>query len=122
MSKVTRTRERLARLWEDIGRKMGMAWWEAEFVYSTDRKRFRRRGNGECVMICYADWRYGRFTLDINVKRVAELDDATLESYFIHEMMHVLVNEMRQKEDTLAHEERVVTGLTKAFEWLRETK
>jgi len=115
-----RVRKRFKRLWKEVARPMGMAWWNITCVFSTDRERFVRPNDSECLMICNADWRYGIATIDVNVGRADETSDADLEEYYVHEMMHVLVNETRQGEDCWAHEERVVTGLTKAFMWARQ--
>ncbi len=120
MGATRRVRKRFERLWEEVARPMGMAWWEITITFSTDRERFMRPNDNECLMICNADWRYGMATIDVNVGRADETNDEALEEYCVHEMMHILVNEMRQKEDCLAHEERVVTGLTKAFMWMRD--
>lgn len=117
MGATTRVRKRFERLWREVARPIGMGWWDVNFIYSTDEKEFDSGDQCTVLMRCTADWRYGLAVINVNVNYIDELSDELLERYFIHEMMHILVNEMRQKEDCLAHEERVVTGLTKAFEW-----
>jgi len=44
------------------------------------------------------------------------MDGDEIERAVVHELCHILVNEMR--EDEIHHEERVVTGLQKAFMWV----
>lgn len=119
-STASRVRRRVRRVYQDIGHIMGMDWWDITFEFCEQDEDFDRANGDTAIMICRADWRYGRATILVNVKYVDSIGDQALEEYLTHEMMHILVNEMRQKEDCLAHEERVVTGLTKAFMWSRE--
>ena len=71
-------------------------------------------------MVTYADWRYRSVEIDINVPSMSEQSDRDLDTYFVHELMHVFLNEMRANEDRVNHEERVATTLADAFIWIRD--
>lgn len=75
--------------------------------------------------------KYMLATISWNMPVVADHSDRELERIFLHEMMHVLVNEMRParqdnevnhalSEEDAWHEERVCTMLGNAFLWTRE--
>ena len=55
--------------------------------------------------------------ITIYLKAIKHLDADGIERVVIHELMHVLVNEIREGE--LHHEERVATQLQKAFSWVK---
>jgi hypothetical protein len=70
-------------------------------------------------------------TISWNMPVVIDHNDRELERIFLHEMMHVMVNEMRPSrpnnevnnalsEEDSWHEERVCTMLGNAFLWTRE--
>jgi len=58
---------------------------------------------------CDADWRYMRATIRFNVPACSTLSDRLLEEKVVHELLHCVVNEMRETE--IKHEERVVSHL-----------
>ena len=75
---------------------------------------------------------YMRATLSWNMPMVAEHDDREIERIFLHEVSHVLVNEMRPtrhdtpgdnalKSEDSWHEERVCTMIGNALLWTRES-
>ncbi len=97
---------------------LGLGWYEAiEFHWYDNEKDFRKSADGTVLMRVWSDWRYMTATVAVNVPAVARLTDTQLERAVVHEFVHVLVNEMREKG--IDHEERVVTMLTKAFFWVR---
>lgn len=96
---------------------LGLAWYMGETRFYAKEKEFRKSNGGVAAFRVWADWRYMTFTISVNVPAVRRMDDDELERAIVHELVHVLVNEMR--EDGIAHEERVVTMLTKAFFWVR---
>ncbi|KKL89323.1 hypothetical protein LCGC14_1915860 [marine sediment metagenome] len=65
-------------------------------------------------------------TVAFNISALKELDDHDLEVVVVHEMCHVLVNEMRADRGgepthgSVAHEERVVSTLAQAFLTVRD--
>ena len=52
----------------------------------------------------------------LNGKVLDGMTPQQIERIAVHELCHILVNEMRESE--MCHEERVVTMLTKAFLWV----
>jgi predicted SprT family Zn-dependent metalloprotease len=48
------------------------------------------------------------------------MDADSIEKIVVHELMHVFLNEMREKG--IDHEERVATMLSQAFLWVKESQ
>lgn len=67
----------------------------------------------DAVASAEVDWRYRYATIQWNLRLVADQSDDELERVFVHEVMHLVVNEMRQ--DDLHHEERVCQTLALCF-------
>lgn len=103
-------------------KSLGLLWWKITIVYLDDAKELVQqefyRGDETVLARTYADWRYGTGTIYFNITALDGMEDTEIENTVVHELAHILVNEMREGE--LHHEERVVTGLTKAFLWTRE--
>ena len=59
---------------------------------------------------CSCDWRYMIATITFDLIKCSDLDDDRLENLVVHELFHMVVNEMR--EEGIDHEERVVSHLT----------
>lgn len=98
---------------------LGLKWWrKIWFNYSTNREEFGA-GNDEAIMRVTTDWRYMEAVVDINLLYVAEEDDADLEHDFLHEMVHILLDEISNKEQE-DHVERVTTQVARAFQWVRD--
>jgi len=96
---------------------LGLLWHDGRISYYTDKKSIKKVfDNKDVCAKCWADWRYGTFTIAINLPAFKGMSREQIEGVVLHELCHVLVNEMREGE--IHHEERVVTGLTKAFEWV----
>lgn len=66
-----------------------------------------------CAATCTASWEYRQAQITFNMPLLAAKKEEEIEEIIVHEMVHVLVNEMREKG--IKHEERVVTELTWAF-------
>ena len=99
---------------------LGLKWWDIEIWYYTDRKAFRKVAGASgpnTAMSNRTRWEYGMATIMVNIKALAHLSDTDLDRAVVHELLHTLVNEMRA--GGIDHEERVVTGLTKAIFWVR---
>lgn len=101
---------------------LGLLWWKVDILYYDDPseilKHFHVDDDSITLARSYSDWRYGTAKVIINLPALAELSPDEIETVIVHELVHVLVNEMREGE--LHHEERVVSCLTKAFLWTRE--
>lgn len=121
-----RNRDRILKLKDKWLAPLGLLWWQIELEYSREPllpDDAQDRKDDYCTLArCYAKWQYMRAKIVFNMVDVARLDDEALERTFVHECMHVLVNEMRYygEEGGLAHEERVVCTLTNAFLWVRK--
>lgn len=67
---------------------------------------------------CEADWRYQESYVYLALNVLRDMDKHDIELVVVHELMHVMLNEMR--EEGIDHEERVATNLQKAFFWVRD--
>jgi hypothetical protein len=98
---------------------LGLAWWDIDICYYDDPasilQNFRRDDDRLVLATCDANWIYGTATICINLPAFADRTPEQIERTVVHELCHILVNEMREGE--LHHEERVVTTLTKAIFW-----
>lgn len=101
-------------------KRLGLLWWDLELTYYTDPAEILREftvTDDEMTQAkVYADWRYATAKILVNLPAFEGMTERKIERVIVHELCHVLVNEMR--EDDIHHEERVVTGLTKAFLWV----
>jgi len=73
-------------------------------------------GDFSTAATCNADWKYFYAVLNFSYSKMREMEETEIEKIVIHEMLHVVVNEMR--EDGIDHEERVVSHLTMICEWM----
>lgn len=100
--------------------RLGLSWWEITVRYYDDPQeivvRFKSDDDKLVLARTYADWRYGTGTIDVNLPAWGELSDSEIERTVVHELIHILLNEIREGE--MHHEERVVTSLTKAVFWV----
>lgn len=101
---------------------LGLMWWKTTVVYYDDPaeiiKHFRTDDNMLVLAVTFADWKYMEATIEINLPAWTSLEERDIEECVVHELMHILVNEMREGE--IHHEERVVSGLTKAVFWIED--
>jgi hypothetical protein len=91
---------------------LGLRWWRVTFVWSD--KTPREKGQ-PIAGKTFADWRYHEATVYIYQPHLLYLTDEEVEPFVLHELVHILVNEMRRCR--MHHEERVVSDLTRAFRW-----
>jgi hypothetical protein len=61
---------------------------------------------------CKAKWEYRHATIRFAVETVEAMDERELDECVVHELMHCLLNELREEDFDLKHEERVTTDLT----------
>jgi hypothetical protein len=119
--KFERQRDRaLAHLrwWE---RALGLGFWRVEYNWhDSGSSAFERDDGNITIARAWAKWQYLHLCIDINTPALSSLDDEHLEETMVHEFCHALVNEMREDDPTLKHEERVVTQLANAFVWVRD--
>lgn len=114
-------RARIRSLADKWLKPLGLLWWERiEFSYFDNRHHFDRDSGNEALFITYADWRYLDALVEVNLALAAELGDERLELCFVHEMMHIHLDELQVSEEYHDHEERVATCLARAFLWAVE--
>lgn len=99
--------------------RLGLAWWDLTITYYDEPAEivrvFRDGDDGVVAARVRANWMYAEASIDVNAPLLESMDADKIERIVVHELCHILVNEMREGE--LHHEERVVTGLTKAILW-----
>ncbi len=108
-----RQRDRIkavARKWRST---LGMYEWEIFTQYVDGDLLIDGTLSSTAAACANTIWEYKRATLKFNLKAVADMSDTELERVYIHEVMHVIVNEMREEDEK--HEERVCTMLANAF-------
>ena len=123
MKKTARKRQvkRILKLCEKWLRPLGLLWWErVEFVYFEERESFMHEDGAESVMRTRTMWQYLWAEVEVNLQMCADLADEDLEGAFLHEMAHILVNEMSTGGD--GHEERVCSRLAQVFRWAAQMR
>ena len=118
--------QRLRDLADTWIKPLGLGWYDLEFYYAReDYKPPGTTAKEDSVAHCWSDWRYGHAKITWNIPAVRDISDKELETAFVHECMHIFLNEMRwtadNSSDSMDHEERVASTLTKAFLWLRDS-
>ncbi len=103
---------------------LGLRWWTVTHDYRREALVVNGVMSAETAASCKADWRYLQATVSWNLALVVDQSDEGLESIFVHEMMHILLDEMRyfNEDNGMKHEERVATTLAQAFLWTRAEK
>ena len=106
---------KLADRWVDT---LGLGQWEINLEYSRgklegENQSFDYTGTETSPAQTHAHWQYMNAMLVFDLTETADYDDEDLERIFVHELSHVLINEMREKG--IRHEERVATLLANAF-------
>lgn len=114
---------------------MGVSWDRIDLNWSDNYFDMERDGHGrDTLAFCVAQWAYLQASITFSCPRLWEyFDEVTMlprdpeliQEWIIHEIGHVLVNEMREYDGTdhqrtVRHEERVVTRLARAFAYTHE--
>ena len=94
-------------------------WHRIDIVYHRSDPNPKEADGYACPAWVNVKWEYQIATVNFDVSQLLESSDEELEYIVIHELCHVLVNEMRCQDGARQHEERVVTGLAQAFRWVR---
>lgn len=110
---------------------LGLRWWKVKFSYSREPLKSDAAEGRTCLAQTMVDWEYLNATITFDMQAIVEQSDGALEDTFVHECLHVFVHEMRmwagpvvtdeKQEEAMKHEERVVTQLTNALLWTRQT-
>ena len=81
-----------------------------------------KKENWASTFTVHSDWSRLKAFITAYCPMTKELNDEELENHAVHELCHVLVNELRgNKDDYLDHEERVVETLARAIVGLRNS-
>jgi hypothetical protein len=110
--------------------RLGVGWDRVELHWKDEYFSQEIDGHGRDVAAyCAADWRYLHASITFSVAKLAEYfedgrptEHEYVEELIIHEIAHILVNEMREYDgsrhsETVGHEERVVTRMARAFQY-----
>lgn len=102
---------------------LGLNWWELSFRYVRVPGE-KLDGGWQCIAETSVQWQYLHAIITFWMPVVVDEDDDELEESFVHELTHVLVQEMREtasdQSDEQKHVERVVETLSRAFRWVRK--
>lgn len=103
---------------------IGIGWWNVRLVFEREGIRQtddQAKYNEQTYFRVHADWRYLEATIYCSMPQLLELTEEGLEESFVHELMHIMVNEMRADAGTgrIDHEERVCQTLALGFTWLK---
>lgn len=115
-----KTKEQISSFLEKWVHDTGLAWWKVDAFWHTGKeaRKFFKAGKDTTVIArTFSDWRYGEVAIHFNLPAMKSLSVEEIERAVVHELCHALINEMRA--GGIDHEERVVTGLAKAFIWVR---
>lgn len=121
MSKRKETRKAVKAAFDKWLKPLGLLWWDVTINFHDNPgdvvRIFRDPGEDNTVAAkTYVSWIYATATIEVNLPAFEGLTQEEIERIVVHECCHILVAEMR--EGKIHHEERVVTGLTKAFFWV----
>lgn len=100
------------------GRALGLGSWAIRHEYCRQADDLAHPEDADAVATCRADWRYLRATVGWNIWQLSALTDKELEKTYVHELMHVFLNELQKKG--MDHEERVAETLAVAIIWCRD--
>ena len=115
-----RQKRRILALSEKWRVATGLGSWRGRHSFNHDRASFKCPDvpGGEVLMRCYCDWRYEQVMIEVNIEWLSCFSNNELEEFYLHELAHVFLNEVR--EEGIHHEEHAATLLGKAFMWIRQ--
>lgn len=118
-----RERRRILRAVDHWRPILGLAEWELALTFHAGKFIDADGKACEAIASTAARWQYLHGSLAFNTDLTAELSQPALERVVVHELAHLVVNEMRAQnlpdgwhrdEGDAAHEERVVSLVTAA--------
>lgn len=115
-----RERERIRRVaahWQPV---LGLEEWDLTTAYVDGQLLVDGALNPDAAATASTRWEYRTATIQFNLEKTAQLSYRELEEVYIHEAMHLLLNELREEDHDLKHEEHAATTLTNIL--LRLTK
>ena len=123
VSKVERARALVESSLKKWLKPLGLLWWDLTVCFYDDHNDiaqvFKTDADSTTVVAkTYVSWQYGTANVHFNLIALVGMTADKVERIVVHELVHILINEMNEQEQH--HEERVVTGLTKAFLWVED--
>jgi hypothetical protein len=96
--------------------RLGLELWTITCDYCDSHKFIEIEDSKTAVAFCHVRWPYLTATIRFNKDHLQDENPNNLELIVVHELMHIIVNEMRDdNQNSIDHEERVSTVLAKAF-------
>ncbi len=96
---------------------LGLGMWNIDIYY--DKVDFDT-GSGYEVGRSSVNWKYLEASLTFHTNQMKDFDEEKIEKIVIHELMHVMLNEMR--ETGIEHEERVASMLQRAIWFVKDAE
>lgn len=125
-AKYKRTKKRLTKLVAKWKRRLRLEQWAIRTIFCRHSLAKSAGVSKSAVANCVADWRYLEAAVSFDMPSLAEMNREDLEQVVLHELVHVLVSEMREwqadntsTEGAMDHEERVVTHITNVLWGMR---
>ncbi len=98
---------------------MGLRNWDIEIILEDMIES--PEGESIAVGCTFSRWEYLSATVKCNMSELEKCSQKEIEEHIVHELCHILTNEMMEEEDKMKHAERVVTTLTRAFMWTKNS-
>lgn len=94
---------------------MGLGYWDIAAVMKTEK--LKKKGGGIICGRTWVEWKYCTAYIEFYINNMAGFSEQKVEEVVVHELTHVLLNEMQKKG--IDHEERVATMMRKAMIWTK---
>jgi hypothetical protein len=114
------TKERVFALAQKWQQALGLVWWNIVYEWLREPLPASDDDQADGVSIAarvVARWMYGTATITVSLPALLDKSDDEISKMLVHEFMHIFLDESREADDWLNHEERVATCLTKAIFW-----
>lgn len=111
-------RERVNKLAEKWIKPLGLGYWTIEIIGKDQASKSNNHDGAYKAFQCEAMCEYQHAGVTFFAPTLIDIDDDTLEMYFLHELMHIFLSELLHECDDLEwHIERVCTALAKGILW-----
>lgn len=126
MKDYEETTERIKAIVQRWKQPLGLGWFRR---FDVEYDNQYKEGSRDSVAECYAKWEYEEVVVTFFLPACVGKTDEELEYTIVHEIMHGVINEMREaeygsgdgdKKCKRQHEERVCTELAQRFLWTRD--
>jgi hypothetical protein len=91
-----------------------LGMWEVNTVI----RDYISRSDDNVLAECDTDWKYLRATVTFSYISLRGLDESEIEATVIHELLHIVIDELKEEQDYRNHAERVTSHLTNAMVYL----